>query len=183
MKTKLLIFCLISVIGFAALFSLAACGDGGANQAPANNGTVTEVKDQEENLPDASKLNIFSMSQTGKSGDEVTAKLFLGGEYVKLCGFKITLVFDDDVKVKKVTTSRDFDDLIYNKENSGKLVLLWAVTVNVEKPAEVCEITFDLSGASSYEVTAEIGSLGYYDTVNYRVRNVTAAFKPFNFNA
>ncbi len=184
-KRSNFLICTVAALMALTLAAFAACTSSEkppkGNEKPTG-GNVIVVEDEKEVQYDADKLNVFSMEQIAKNGNTVTAKLKLGGEHVRLCGFKIVLNFDGEISVKSVKTSNTFNALAYNDNAAGRLVLLWAVTSNVEKAADVCEITFEIGKAASYAVSGSIESLGYFDTVNNKVRNTTAVFTPFNFN-
>lgn len=180
---------LTMLLCFVMLFSLIACSGGSGNggnggSGDSSNGGTTppapssdSVYSDETVLPAPSSdsvyypdktvsgQNTFSLAKKSYANGEAVLTLKVGGELVKLAGFKLYITFDEKITVDGVSPTSDFMGLIDNSDNKGKLILVFAGTQNIEEAADICDIAITLNGATNLEFKVEPvkNSISYID--------------------
>lgn len=106
---------------------------------------------------DASKDNVFKVSNVqGNVGDIVTTSIYLDG-IVKTCGFDMRLNYDSDV-LEFVSTNADWnlDIVAHHVENESLIKFNYGSSKNRTKKAKVIEVSFRIKDTTVSETTLGI---------------------------
>lgn len=150
-KTMSILLC---AVAFLIAFGASACSNTGGKTPN------SEPETSSADIADNSDMNVFAFKKAGTKGDEITVTMSVGGEKVKVSGFKIVLTFDEDIQVKSVEKKFKFSALTFNDDTDGRLVLLWAVTQSVNAESEVCDITFSVNSAENTAISGSLAKNG-----------------------